>query len=137
MRELIGVVAVLLGVKFDDEKLYWRIVNQEVTAEEVLKIRNSDERMAAISMLKPGELLKQMNAQLVHTGKKGTKLYECKNFMDTGETEYAMWMQDSSTPREFLEFVPPEIGKQKDADLCQASAWGIPLEDYLNMVQEA
>jgi len=53
------------------------------------------------------------------------------------QTEYCMVMQDASTDRVFLEWVAPEIGKQKDADLAQASAWGIPKEDYLLMEQEA
>ncbi len=118
-------------MKFDDEKLYNDIVNHKLTAEETLNIRDSDQRMAAIAMLRPDRLLKQMNAKLIHTGIKGTKLYQVKNFMDTGRTEYCMWMKDASTPREFIEWIEPKVGKQKDADLCQANAFGIPLEDYL------
>lgn len=126
----------LHGVKFDDEKLYQSIVDQTITAEDALNIRDTDQRMAAIAMLRPDRLLDQMKAKLVHTGVKGTKLYEVDDFMGTGRTEYCMFMVDSSTPREFIEWVEPTIGKQKDADLCQANAFGIPLEDYLLMELE-
>jgi hypothetical protein len=126
----------LRGVKFD-EKLYNKIINLELTAEETLKIGNADQRAAAISMLRPDRLLAQMNAKHINTGVKGTKLYEVKNFMNTGRTEYCMWMKDSSTDREFIEWIEPKVAKQGNADLCQANAFGIPLEDYLSMEQEA
>jgi hypothetical protein len=126
----------LQGVKFEED-LYKKVVSQEISAEEVMKIPNAETRMAAISMLKPKELLKQLGAKLTHTGQKGTKLYEVKNFMDMGETEYAMHMVCPSTAREYVEWVEPEVGKRKDADLAQAHAFGIPLEDYLAMEQEA
>ncbi len=120
------------------EKALWqKIVSQAITAAEVMQIQDVDQRTIAISMLKPSELLKQLNARLIHIGIKGSKLYECKNFMGIGDTEYCVWMKDASTPREFIEFVPPEIGAQGDADLCQANAYGIPLEDYLLIDQEA
>jgi hypothetical protein len=53
--------------------------------------------------------------------------------MDTGTTQYCMKMKDASTPREFIEWVEPKIGSQKDADLCQATAFGISKELYLSM----
>jgi len=126
----------LRGVQFG-EKLYNKIVNFELTAEETLKIGNADQRAAAISMLRPDRLLNMLGAKHINTGTKGTKLYEVKNFMDTSRTEYCMWMQDASTDREFIEWVEPKVAKQGDADLCQAAAFGIPLEDYLGMELEA
>jgi hypothetical protein len=120
----------LQGEHFDKE-LWTKIISQTITAKEVMQIEDSDQRTIAISMLKPAELLKQLNAKIINTGSEGTKLYECQNFMGTGVTEYCMWMKDASTPREFIEFVPPEIGKQHDAVFAQASAFGIPVEDYL------
>jgi len=126
----------LRGVKFDED-LYWKVVDRKLTAEETLLIKNSDQRMAAISMLRPDVLLKQMNAHLIDTGQKGTRLYEVKDFMGTGRTEYCMLMDDASTDRQFIEWTPPEIGKQGDAELCQAHAFGIPLEDWLLVTEEA
>ena len=120
----------LKGEAFDEE-LWTKITTKTITASEVMKISDVDKRTIAISMLSPKEMLKQLKAVLIDTGSEGTRLYECKNFMDTGKTEYAMLMKDWSTPREFIEFVPPKIGKEKDAVFAQASAYGIPVEDYL------
>ena len=125
----------LKGVTFEEE-LYWKIVEEAITAEEVIKIQPIEKRMAAIAMLKPDEMMKQMNGKLIDTGKKETKLYQVDNYMDTGDTEYAMVMECPSTGRIYVEWSPPEIGKQGSADLCQAAALNLPLEDYLTM-QEA
>jgi len=131
----------LRGEEF--EKALWqKIVSQEITAEEVMKMTDIDKRTIAISMLKPGEMLKQLNAKLIHTGKRGNRLYECKNFMGTRKTEYALVMTDASTPREFIKFTPPAIGKQRDADIATAAGYqdtegnSLPLEDYLAIEQE-
>jgi len=126
----------LRGVQFE-EPLYNKIVNLDLTAEEVLTIPNADQRAAAMSMLRPDRLLKQMKAELIHTGIKGTELYLVKNFMGTRRTEYCMHMKDASTDRTFIEWVEPTIGKQGNADLCQANAFGIPVEDYILIDQEA
>lgn len=108
-------------------------------------MENADERTMAFSMLRPDRLLKGINAQLIHTGQRGTRLYQVDDFTKkvlgdssvTGDTEYCMVMDDASTDRQFLEWVDPKVGSQKDADFAQASAWGIPLEDYLNLGAEA
>jgi hypothetical protein len=68
-------------------------------------------------------------------GVKGTKLYRVKNFMDTGSTEYCIVMKDASTDRVFLEWVEPKVGEIGDADLCQARAFGIGLDEYLNLTE--
>jgi len=108
-----------------------------------MKIGDIDKRTIAISMLAPGEMLKQLCATLIHTGIKGNRLYECPNFMDTGNTEYALVMDDASTPRQFIKFVPPEVGSKKDADFATASGYkdaegnSMPVEDYLLIEQEA
>jgi hypothetical protein len=122
----------LRGVSFNnDVELYQKIVSKTITGKEVMQIQDVDKRAIAISMLSPEEMIKQLKMVLIDTGSEGTKLYECKDFMGTGETEYAMLMTDWSTPRQFIEFVPPEIGKKKDAVFAQASAYGIPVEDYM------
>jgi hypothetical protein len=124
----------LRGVSFDnDVELYEKIVSKKITGKEVMQIQDVDKRTIAISMLKPDELLKQLNAVLIDRGVEGTNLYECKNFMDTGKTEFCILMTDWSTPRQFVEFVPPEIGKIRSAVHAQASAYGIPDEDYLTI----
>jgi hypothetical protein len=127
----------LHGVRFEKD-LYWKVVNREIGIEDILKnIPNADQRSVALVMADPQKFLKQANATLVSTGtkptraKEPTKLYEVPNFMETGETEYAMTMFCPSTGRPFLEWVEPAIGKQHDADLAQATAFGISKAQYL------
>ena len=125
-----------------NESLWKRIVSQEMTLKDIMDIRNADERTMAFSMLRPDRLLEAMNAKLIHTGIKGTKLYQVDDFAEKvlgdtsrikNSTEYCMVMQDASTDRVFLEWVDPKIGQQEDADLAQATALQIPLEDYLSI----
>jgi hypothetical protein len=127
-----------------EEKLWAKITSQKMTLKDVMNMKNADERTMAFSMLRPDRLLKGVKAKLIHTGTLGTKLYQVDNFTKvvsggntTGDTEYCMVMQDASSDRVFLEWTPPEIGKQANADLAQANAWGITLGEYLNVEQEA
>ena len=128
----------LRGVFFD-EKTFSKIITQKFRIEDLMQIENADRRAVAVSMLKPELLLSHMNAKHLDTGTKGTKLYSVKNFMDTGREEFCMTMECPSTGRLFLEWVDPDVGKQKDADLAQASAWldennrALSIEDYLTM----
>lgn len=131
----------LHGVAFEYEE-WKKIVNQEMTLEDLAKASmGADKSAVAIQMLRPDLLLKHCNAKLIHTGIKGTRLYEVKNFLETGTTQYCMRMKHPSLDTEYIEWVKPDVGKQKDADLAQASAWvdkdgdHIPIEDYLLAVE--
>lgn len=126
----------LRGEKFEKE-LWQKIVSKTITAEEVMRIADADIRTIALSMLSAAELLKQLKATLIDTGKKGTRLYRCDNFMDRGETRYLMVMKDHSTDREFPEGVPNEVGEKGSADLAQAEAMGLTLKKYLSIELEA
>jgi hypothetical protein len=121
----------LNGVEFD--QITWEtIVEEKLTLTSLGKIENADQRAVAVQMLRPDRLLKQVKAKLVNVGQKGTELYEVPNFMDTGETEYCMKMEHPSIAgKYYIEWVEPSIGKQKDADLCQAVAFGFTKEQYL------
>jgi hypothetical protein len=117
-----------------DEDLWRKIVNKTAVLDEVMQITDVDKREIAFSMLGAEEMLKGLNAQLVHTGKKdGTRLYKCENFKDTGETRYLMVMDDPGTPRQFVEGVPADIGKLHNADKAQATAMGLTLKEYMSM----
>jgi hypothetical protein len=123
------------GVNFEKDE-WEKIVNQSWTLEELAKAEmGADKSAVVIKYLKPDLLLEQVKAKLIHTGIKGTRLYEVKNFMDTGDTEYCMRMKHPSLETEYIEWVLPEIGKRGNADECQAYAFGVPLEDYLLAVE--
>jgi hypothetical protein len=123
----------LRGENFDKE-LWEKITSKTITSSEVLEISDADKREIAFSMLGADEMLKGLNAQLVDTGKKdGTRLYKCEDFRDTGETKYLMVMQDIATPRQFVEGVPDDLGEKGSADLAQATAMGLTLDEYMGM----
>ncbi|MCA4995133.1 hypothetical protein HWD35_10455 [Tsukamurella tyrosinosolvens] len=130
-----------------DEALWRRIVDQKITVKQVMAIENADKRVMAWSMLRPDRAIKGLGAELIHTGIKGTRLYKVDDFAqkiagddveyDGDGVEYCMVMADASTDRQFLEWVDPAIGRQGDADLAQASAWGMERDEYLRVEQEA
>ena len=77
------------------------------------------------------------------TGAKGTSLYRLplplRMIEDRvqGNFDYFIHMRDASYPeREFVEWVDPRVGSQRNADLCQAHAFGISLEQWLAIEQE-
>ena len=62
----------------------------------------------------------------------GVELYEVKNFMDTGDTEYCMKLEHPSIKGKFyIEWAHPDNGKTKDADYCMAVSRGLTKEEYL------
>jgi hypothetical protein len=149
----------LHGVAFKED-VWKKVVSQELTLPELAKLElGADQRAVAIQMLRPDRLLEQLGAKKIATGLKYTKLqdmygedycaanfpwslntptelYEVKNFMDTGETEYCMKMEHPSIKGKFyIEWCPPEIGRRGDADYAQASAFGMDIEEYFNATE--
>jgi hypothetical protein len=54
-----------------------------------------------------------------------------------GGFDYFIHMRDASHPeRRFIEWVDPQIGRQRNAELCQAHAFGISLDDWLSIEHE-
>ena len=122
----------LNGVNFD-EATFRKVVNQEITLENLATIENADQRAVAIQYLRADRLLEQVGAKKISAGKRGVELYEVPNFMDTGNTEYCMKLEHPSmSGKYYIEWVEPKVGKQKDADYAMAVSRGISVEDYLN-----
>ena len=132
----------LHGVAFPKDT-WEKLVQEKFTAEDLHGGGlNSDQASEALFWLPPEKLLKQINAQHVHTGIKGTRLYKVDKFLDAEEPQYCMLMEHPTIKEKyFLEWVDPEVGKQGNADLSQCYAWQdkdgnpIPLEDYLNAIE--
>jgi general stress protein YciG len=129
------------GVTFSEEE-YNKIVNEEFTLETIAAAKmGADKSAVAQKYLRPDRLLEACKAKLVHTGQKGTELYQVDNFMDTGRTQYCMKMKHPSIDRHYIEWVHPDIGKQGNADLAQCAAWRdedghpITLANYLLAVE--
>ena len=132
----------LHGVRFDEE-MHKKLTSGDFTLEELATNTNmtADQRAEALFWLPPEKLLKQVKAELIHTGIKGTKLYHVPEILDAKD-QYCMLMEHPTIKgRFFIEWVDPEVGKLKDADLAQCYAWQdedgdpIPLEDYLLAIE--
>jgi hypothetical protein len=126
----------LYGEEFD-KKLWQRVTSGTFTAKELMAIEDSDQRSIAMTYLVPKDMLEQMDAKFVHEGIKGNRLYRCDDYLGSGETEYALLMQDASTPREFVSFVPKDFDHHNNADEATAGMYRrgdgvmLPVEDYL------
>jgi hypothetical protein len=139
----------LKGISFD--KAEWqKIVNHEMRAVDVVQIRDTDKRAIAMFYLSVDEMIKGLGgAELLHVGKRGNKLYKCKNFMKTRRTEFGLLMKDASTDRQFFQFVEWRGAKTRgydvktDADAATAYMFRnikgqpLPTEDYLSLLYEA
>lgn len=110
-------------------------------------------------MLGVDNLLREMDAKLIATGNKyirwqqtsedydwihhePTKLYQVNNFRGTSETEYCIVMEHPSIKgKKYLEWCSPETisnartKKVNLADYCQAEAFGIELQEYINALE--
>ena len=120
----------LWGVEFDRD-LYWRIVRNEMPAKDVFKIENIEQRMAALKFLGTEKVLEACDSKLIDSQvDSGTKydLYQVDGL--TEETEYALKYKCPSTGREYVSFVRPEVGKEKDAIKAIASKWRMSKEEW-------
>lgn len=131
------------GTRFD-EHLYFQVIDGELTLDGIANLRNSDQRSIALRYSR-FEKLVAGRARLLDVGVKGTRLYRlilppriaADRPRGYGPFDYFIHMRDASHPeREFIEWVDPIIGRMNNAELCQAQAFGIPLDVWLSVGQE-
>lgn len=128
------------GIVFEED-LFRKVSSKTITLEEINAIQNADQRACAYKWgLPPLTMLKDMNAELVNTGSRGTQLFKIPNFFDTGTTQYAILMP-CPTGRTFLEFVEPEVAERcirdypdDSSEAAQSAAYGISYEEYTSIV---
>lgn len=134
----------LQGSEFDKRR-YFQIINHELLIQDIAALDNADQRAIALQYLTFEQLVLDSDAQLIDRGVRGTALYRLPlppriardRKPGYGEFDYFIHMRDASHPeREFIEWVDPEIGKQRHAELCQAWAFGISLDDWLSIEHE-
>jgi hypothetical protein len=134
----------LQGVEFG-KFWYFRIVRHEILIQEIANLPNVDQRAVALQHMDFDQLVGDSDAELLDRGVKGTRLYRLylpgRIARDRkhayGKYDYFIYMRDASHPdREFIEWVDPAIGRLRDAELCQAHAFGITLDEWLSIDQE-
>jgi hypothetical protein len=134
----------LHGSEFD-KRLYFQVINHDLLIQDIAALDNADQRAIALQYLTFEQLVLDSDAELLDRGVRGTALYRLAlpprmardRKASYGRFDYFIHMRDASHPeREFIEWVDPEIGKHRNAELCQAQAFGISLDDWLSIEQE-
>jgi hypothetical protein len=133
----------LQGVFFIPE-LYRRVIGSELSLAELCLLSSVDHRSIALSYMKFEDLVNKAGAQLIDRGQRGTSLFRLwlpdpiarDRPRGYGDCDYFIHMRDASHPeREFIEWVDPDVGIHGDAELCQAHAFGISLQEWLSIEQ--
>jgi hypothetical protein len=134
----------LHGSEFDKRR-YFQIINHDLLIQDIAALDNADHRAIALQYLTFEQLVGDSDAELLDRGVKGARLYRLylpgriarDRKPGYGKYDYFIHMRDASHPeREFIEWVDPEIGRLRNAELCQAHAFGISLDDWLAIEQE-
>jgi hypothetical protein len=134
----------LHGSEFD-KRLYFQVINHDLLIQDIAALDNADQRAIALQYLTFEQLVLDSDAELLDRGVRGTALYRLPlppriardRKPNYGRFDYFIHMRDASHPeREFIEWVDPAVGKQRNAELCQAYAFGITLDEWLSIEQE-
>jgi hypothetical protein len=127
------------------ETFYRSIIDGTLSLSAICALSNVDHRSIALRYMKFDHLISRGNAELLDVGVRGTRLYRpplppqlaADRAGGYGSYDYFIHMRDASHPeREFVEWVSPVIGAQRNAELCQAHAFGIPLDIWLSVEME-
>jgi hypothetical protein len=134
----------LHGSEFDKRR-YFQIINHDLLIQDIAALDNADHRAIALQYLTFEQLAIDSDAELLDRGIRGTTLYRLPlppriardRKQGYGDYDYFIHMRDASHPeRQFVEWVDPQLGGQRNAELCQARAFGISLDDWLSIEQE-
>ncbi|MBJ7336582.1 hypothetical protein [Mycolicibacterium sp.] len=132
------------GTEFD-RRLYFKVIRSELLIQQIAALPLADQRSIALTYLSFDRLVLDSDAELLDVGSKGTRLYRLElpfrirsdRVAGYGAHDYFIHMRDASHPeREFIEWVDPQIGRLRNAELCQANAFGISLAEWLSIEQE-
>lgn len=134
----------LHGLEFD-KRLYFQVIDHQLLIQDIAALDNADQRAIALQYLTFEQLVIDSDAELLDRGVRGTALYRLElpprlardRKPGYGGFDYFIHMRDASHPeREFIEWVDPDIGKHRQAELCQAYAFGISLDEWLSIEQQ-
>jgi len=118
----------LWGVRFEPD-LFKRLSKRTITAPEVFALENIEQRMASLRLLGPEIVCDAIDSKQVDKSERGNRLFSTKA-LGTSREEFFLRYFCPSTGREYVSFVPREIGEKKDADLAMAWKFGLDKSVY-------
>lgn len=124
------------GVEFDPA-LYEKITKGTISAKEVTKLQNIEQRMVALKALGSEAILRDLDAKLVENTRNGLELFAIQEGFN--RTQFCLKYKCPSTQREYISYVAPDVvEKAKKGDKADtAMAWKhkVTLEQYRAMVR--
>ena len=129
-----------------DKRRHFQSIGHELLIQDVAALDTADHRAIALQYLTFEQLVldSERNCSIaVSAGHPSTAWsYHPRLARDRrtehGGYDYSIHMRDASHPeRKFVEWVDPQVGKQRDAELCQAYAFGISLDRVLSIEQDS
>ena len=123
-----GIYA-LHGVRFPKD-LWEKVVSRKMSFKEVSEIKDIDQRTQAMNYCPPREFLEK-EGKLLDKSTRGNELWLIPKSARLFRIDaYFLLYKDISTSRLYLKGVPPDIGKEKNADLAQGWSHNLTLVEY-------
>ena len=125
----------LFGVYFEKE-LWEKVVGKELSFKEIMAIENMEQRMVALKMMNPVELLEETKAKLLDMSERGNELYLITNLFDT--PAYFLKYSCPSTGRIYISGIDPQFAQENPkADSCMAWKHNLTEDEYKLLGVEA
>lgn len=125
----------LNGVQFPHD-LWSKVVSREMPFEEILGIRDIDQRTQAMKYADVEKFLSHSGAKLLDKSVRGNELYQIPHGEMFTEDAYYLKYSCPSTSKVYMSGVPKEIGEQKDADNAMAWKHFLSKEAYALLAME-
>lgn len=118
------------------------IAKDELKFDDILRIRDIEQRMVALKRYGVEKILHDANAEVVHKSARGNELYLIpfkEGLVNNvfSQDAYFLKYSDPSTGRIYISGVPPQMGETKDADACMAWKHGLSVDAYKLLFNEA
>lgn len=114
------------------------IAKDELKFDQILAIRDIEQRMVALKRYGVEKVLHDAKAELIEKSKRGNELFIIPRSRGIFTVDaYYLKYSCPSTGRLYISGVPPQMGETKDADACMAWKHGLSKEAYQLLNAEA
>ncbi|MHB1275789.1 MAG: DUF6745 domain-containing protein [Candidatus Humimicrobiaceae bacterium] len=116
----------LHGICFKKD-IWEKIITKNITAKDILKFANIEQRMAALKFYGADNLLSELDAKLIDNTA-GYELYKLDKIFS--QPAYFLKYSCPSTGRVYVSGIDPKVGKIKDAVAACAWKFGLEKDQY-------